>query len=58
MKARGNKRNLALATSIPSISAGRHLLGKTVAVQSIGAMLFRTAIWIGINFMIRGEAKT
>ncbi|MEK6745219.1 MAG: hypothetical protein AABZ15_16510 [Nitrospirota bacterium] len=32
-----------------------HLLGKTVAVQSIGAMLFRTAIWTGINFMMRGK---
>ena len=32
---------------------GMHFLGKTVAVQSIGAMMFRTGIWIGINFMIR-----
>ena len=30
-----------------------HLLGQTVAVQSIGAMLFRTAIWAGIIFMMR-----
>jgi hypothetical protein len=30
---------------------GMHLLGMTVAVQSIGAMLFRTAIWTGINFI-------
>jgi len=36
---------------------GMHLLGKTVAVQSIGAMLFRTAIWIGINFMIRKKQQ-
>jgi hypothetical protein len=34
-----------------------HLLGMTVAVQSIGAMLFRTAIWIGINFMIRKKQQ-
>ncbi len=33
--------------------AGMHLLGMTVAVNSIMAMLFRTVIWIGINFMIR-----
>jgi peptidoglycan/LPS O-acetylase OafA/YrhL len=32
---------------------GMHLLGMTVAVNSIMAMLFRTVIWIGINFMIR-----
>ena len=32
---------------------GMHLLGMTVAVLSIGAMLFRTAVWIGINSMIR-----
>lgn len=34
---------------------GMHLLGMTVAVNSIGAMLFRTVIWSGINFMIRGK---
>jgi hypothetical protein len=34
---------------------GMHLLGMTVAVNSIGAMLFRTVIWIGIMFMIRGR---
>jgi hypothetical protein len=34
---------------------GMHLLGMTVAVNSIGAMLFRTVIWIGINLMIRGK---
>ncbi|NTW66896.1 MAG: hypothetical protein HGB21_11430 [Nitrospirae bacterium] len=33
-----------------------HLLGMTVAVNSIMAMLFRTAIWTGINFMIRRKA--
>jgi len=33
--------------------AGMHLLGMTVAVQSIGAMLFRTGIWTGINVMMR-----
>lgn len=32
---------------------GMHLLGMAVAVNSIGAMLFRTAIWTGINVMIR-----
>ncbi|HTG02348.1 MAG TPA: hypothetical protein VK654_17330 [Nitrospirota bacterium] len=37
--------------------AGMYLLGKTVAVQSIGAMLFRTAIWSGIVVMIRGKEK-
>lgn len=36
--------------------AGRYLLGKTVAMNSIGAMLFRTAIWIGIKLMIRRKA--
>jgi hypothetical protein len=35
--------------------AGMYLLGMTVAVNSIGAMLFRTVVWIGINFMIRGK---
>jgi uncharacterized membrane protein (DUF2068 family) len=35
--------------------AGMHLLGMTVAVQSIGAMLFRTVIWTVINLMIRGK---
>jgi hypothetical protein len=34
---------------------GMHLLGKTVAVQSIMAMLFRTVIWTCIIFLIRGE---
>jgi hypothetical protein len=29
------------------------LLGKAVAVNSIGAMLFRTVIGTGINIMIR-----
>ena len=33
------------------------LLGMTVAMNSIGAMLFRTAIWSGINFMIRGGSR-
>jgi hypothetical protein len=36
---------------------GMHLLAQTVAVQSIGAMLFRTAIWTGINFLIRRKDK-
>jgi hypothetical protein len=36
---------------------GMHLLGMTVAVQSIMAMLFRTAIWIGINFLIRKKQQ-
>lgn len=36
---------------------GMHLLGKSVAMNSIGAMLFRTGIWIGINFMIRGKEE-
>jgi uncharacterized membrane protein (DUF2068 family) len=35
---------------------GMHLLAMTVAVNSIGAMLFRTGIWSGINFMIRRKA--
>ena len=34
---------------------GIYLLGKTVAVNSIGAMLFRTGIWTGINVMSRGK---
>ena len=32
---------------------GLYVLGKTVAVQSVGAMLFRTVVWIGIVVMIR-----
>ncbi len=36
---------------------GMYLLGKTVAVQSIMAMLFRTAIWTAIKFMIRGKKQ-
>jgi hypothetical protein len=36
--------------------AGMHLLAMTVAVQSIGAMLFRTVIWTGINVMISGKS--
>ena len=34
---------------------GMVLLGMTVAMNSIGAMLFRTAIWTGINVMNRGK---
>lgn len=37
--------------------AGMHLLGMTVAMQSIGAMPFRTALWIGINAMIRKKQQ-
>jgi len=37
--------------------AAMHLLGKTVATNSIGAMLFRTAMWTGINVMIRGKRQ-
>ena len=37
--------------------AGMHLLGMTVAVQSIGAMLFRTAIWSGIMMLIRSRSR-
>jgi len=33
--------------------AGMDLLGMAVAVQSIGAMLFRTAIWTGITMLIK-----
>ena len=33
--------------------AGMHLLGQTVAMVSIGAMLMRTGIWTGINVLIR-----
>jgi uncharacterized membrane protein (DUF2068 family) len=36
---------------------GMHLLGKTVAIVSIMAMLFRTGVWIVINFMIRGKGQ-
>jgi hypothetical protein len=32
--------------------AGMYVLEKTVAVNSVGAMLFRTGIWICINVMI------
>ena len=34
-----------------------HLLGMTVAMNSIGAMLFRTAIWTGIEVMIRRRSN-
>ncbi len=34
---------------------GMYVLGKTVAVQSVGAILFRTVIWSGIVVMIRGN---
>jgi hypothetical protein len=33
--------------------AGMYLLGMTVAVNSVMAMLMRTAIWTGINIMTR-----
>jgi hypothetical protein len=36
--------------------AAMHLLGMTVAAQSIGAMLFRTVLWTGITIMIRPKA--
>jgi hypothetical protein len=36
---------------------GMYLLGKTVAVTSIMAMLFRTGIWLVINFMIREKGQ-
>jgi len=36
---------------------GMHLLGKTVAVKSIMAMLFRTAIWVGIVMLIRSRSR-
>ncbi len=39
-----------------SLSA-MYLLGKTVAVNSIMAMLFRTGIWIVINIMIRRKEQ-
>lgn len=32
---------------------GMDMLGMIVAVQSIGAMLFRTAVWIGILMLIK-----
>ena len=44
---------LACHGAVFFVLAGMYLFGKTVAVQSIGAMLFRTGIWIGINYMIR-----
>lgn len=34
-----------------------HLLGKTVAVNSIMAMLFRTGIWLVISTMIRRKEQ-
>jgi hypothetical protein len=34
-----------------------HLLGMTVAVNSIMAMLFRTAIWIGIMMLIKSRSR-
>ena len=37
--------------------AGMHLLGMTAAVQSIGAMLFRTGIWIAIVMLMRSRSR-
>jgi hypothetical protein len=37
--------------------ATMHLLGMTVAVNSIGAMLFRTAIWTGIMLLIKSRNR-
>jgi hypothetical protein len=34
---------------------GMHLVGMTVAMNSIGAMLIRTVIWTGINFASGGR---
>ncbi len=39
---------------------GLRILGRTVAVESIGAMVMRTAVWTGITFLVRvkqGERK-
>ena len=36
---------------------GMHPLGMTVAVNSIMAMLFRTAIWIGIMMLIESRSR-
>jgi uncharacterized membrane protein (DUF2068 family) len=33
------------------------LLGMTVAVNSIGAMLFRTAIWTGIMILVKSRSR-
>ena len=35
-----------------------YLPGKDVARIGIGAMLFRTGIWVGISFMIREKEET
>ena len=37
--------------------AGMHLIGLTVAVQSIGAMLFRTVLWSGIAMLISSRSR-
>lgn len=37
--------------------AAIRLFGGTVAVISIGAMLFRAVLWSGINWMIRGKQQ-
>ena len=47
---------LACHGAVFLLLVGMHLLGKTVAMNSIGAMLFRTGIWILIDFMIRRKA--
>jgi hypothetical protein len=47
---------LACHSLVFLLLVGMHLLGMTVAMNSTGAMLFRTVIWIGINFAIRGQA--
>jgi len=36
---------------------GMDLLGMTVAMNSIGAMLFRTAIWTGIMILVKSRSR-
>jgi hypothetical protein len=37
--------------------AGMQVLGKTVAANSIGAMLFRTAIWTAIALLVKSKSR-
>lgn len=48
---------LACHGAVFALLVGMYLLGKTVAMNSIGAMLFRTGIWIGIIFMIKKKER-
>ena len=50
------KRPTPARTRAPML-VGMNLLEKTVAVNSIMAMLLRTAIWIGIMMLIKSRSR-